>query len=347
MINYIKKEFINHPEKIKEFLEIYGYTNIKINKNYIAFGRDKGSSPKSITLYLENNDALIVKDWAKNQSMDIINYIIKNKKVEFIEVINNAKNVLGIDNLYINSNKENRVFGNFYNDIRSKVNKEIKIYDPSIMDNYIACGNERFLKDNISLEAQRYFDIRFSVDDQSIVIPIHTPTGELMGLKARVNDDNIEGQKYYYLTDETNSGVNMSQTLYGYSQNYEYLESANEIVIFEAEKSVLQTFTFDERNTIGLGSSSLSKKQCQLILSLNPKRIILAHDKNSNIEIIKRNAKMLKIYGRMKEFDIFYTYLDNDDRIPSKSSPSDMGLKMYKEIMKTKLVEYVEEKQDE
>lgn len=339
MIDYIKHQFLEDPEKLKEFLELFEYQHVKIHHNkYISFGRDEKSSPKSIVVYVKNNDALLVKDWAHNQVCDIFNYIIKNRSISFKEVITSAKNILCIDEYVYAKHSLKSIFGGVFDKIKNRKRDCVNIYDESILDSYDICGNYRFLHDGISLETQKKFNIGFDIESQSITIPIYDDIGNLIAVKARINRDPEDNEsKYFYLYQ----GM-MSQTLYGYFQNYEYLESADEIIVFESEKSVLQCCTFHVYNVLAMGSSSLSRKQAQMLLSLNPKKIILAHDKNISYEVIQRNAKILIMYGKMRESEIYYTYLEDDNSIPNKSSPSDNGEEKYKEIMKKRLVKYVE-----
>ena len=56
MLEDIKKELLNNPEKLKEVLEHFGYCNIVIRPTYMQFGRDEESSKKSIVIKLENNN---------------------------------------------------------------------------------------------------------------------------------------------------------------------------------------------------------------------------------------------------------------------------------------------------
>lgn len=338
MIEYIKNEFINNQDKLIEFIEHYDYCNIKVHSNYISFGRDASSSPKSIVLYTQDNPALIVKDWATNQSKDIFNYVVSNRSVTFRNVISAAKSILGIEGYVCDKSTPRAAFCGFYSKIKNRTKQELKVYDDSILDKYIPCGNIRFLRDNISLEAQRYFDIRYSVEDQSIVIPIYTPEGNLCGIKARRNEDVQEGQqKYYYVVP-----CQMSSTLYGFSQNYEYLEGAEEVYIVEAEKSVMECYTMNYRNAVALGSSSLSKRQAQLLLSLRAKRYIFMMDKGLDFEVIKKNMIALKTYGKMMQFEIAY-WIPGDD-VPDKSSPSDLGLQRFEKAIREELITYEENK---
>lgn len=333
MIEYIKKQFLINIDKLIEFIEYYEYVNIKIHSNYISFGRDINSSPKSITLYTQDNEHLIVKDWSKNQSKDLFNYIVTNRNKTFKEVISCAKKILGIYNgVYYKENISYKVFGGFYSNVKNRKKMEIKTYDESILNEYIPCGNRRFLSDGISLEIQREFNIGYSVIDQSITIPLYTEDDNILAVKCRINKDPDDGEnKYYYLYP----GL-ASQSLYGYSHNYEYLESSDVIYVVESEKGVLQACTAGYRNFLGLSSGSISRKQVQMLLSLNCKKIVFLHDVGFDIESVMRNINMVKGYSKMKEIELgYWDYFDKeyDDKI----SCTDMGKEKLDYILKNEI----------
>ena len=62
MLEDIKKELLNHPDKLKDVLEHFGYCNIIIREKYMQFGRDEVSSKKSIVIKLKENKFLYVHD---------------------------------------------------------------------------------------------------------------------------------------------------------------------------------------------------------------------------------------------------------------------------------------------
>ena len=147
MIDFIKQKLLEDPEKIKELLEKFDFCKIHIHSSYISFARSQDSSPKSITIYLNNNDALIIKDWVTNTTCDIFNYIIKQRSVTFREAITAAKNILGIDRSFYVESHATSPFGGMYSRIKSRCNQELKAYDDSVLDKYMPCGNDRFLRD--------------------------------------------------------------------------------------------------------------------------------------------------------------------------------------------------------
>lgn len=332
MLNKIKEQLIEQPEKLIELLEYFSFEHINHRNTEIRFARSsEGGS--NISIRLKNNPYCCVADWSRSICTDIISYIIREKSVEFKEVLQAAKTILGLSSDW-RPQKQRLLFGGIYSNLSCK-NREItlKTYDDSVLDKYEQVGNVRFLRDGISLDAQRFFDIRFSVEDNAIILPLHNEMGDLIGAKARTNYTPEEGDSKYYYPIPTQ----VSQTLYGYSKNYEYLYG-NDVIVVESEKSVMQGYTFGVRNIVALGSSSVSEKQSKLLLQLQPTRIILAFDEGLEFEQIQRNADMIKSCCSMFETEIWYWDADQDLDISPKSSPTDSGKEKFDEIMEEQLV---------
>ena len=333
MLSEIKEELLKHPDAIVELFEYFDFTNFKLSSREIRFARDHQGG-LNISIRLERNECLYVNDFARGMSLDVFSYIMQEKNVTFKEVIQKTKKILNLDD-YWQPRKKVSLFGGIYDNI-STPNREIKlkIYDENILDQYERCGNVRFLKDGISLESQKFWDIRFSIECNSIIIPIRNEYGDLVGAKSRINWCPSEGEsKYYYPIP-----VQMSQCLYGYSENYQHLYG-NDVIIVESEKSVMQAWTFGVRNIVALGSNSLSEKQCKLLLQLQPDRIVIAMDEGLSFEQIQRNADMIKKCCTMFSPEIWYWDADQDLDIDPKSSPTDAGKEKFEEIMNEQLVQ--------
>ena len=330
MLKEIKKELLGNPEKLKELLECFNFYNVHIHQSYISFGRAQDTSKKSIVVRLEKNDYLYVTDYARNISKDLFSYISEQRLVDFKDIIGVVRNILGVDDFGL-FNESRGIFGGFYEKIRKRSEHSVRTYDESVLNKYIPLANKRFIDDNISIAAQQFFGIRYDVESQGIVIPIHNQIGELIGAKVRCNYEVQDGEmKYYYLIP-----CQASQTLYGYSQNYNYLMN-NIIYIYEAEKSIMQCFSYGIRNCVALGSGSISRKQVRMLLELNPKKIIFMHDVGYDLENILRNINMVKNYSRFSEVEL--GYWDFFDRLyDNKVSASDLGKKELLRIMDTEI----------
>ena len=331
MLNEIKERLIENPGKLVELLEDFGFEHINHRGSEIRFARsDSGGA--NISIRLKNNPYCVVSDWSRGICTDIISYIIQEKSVEFKVVLQTVRKILGLGNDWRPQQKK-VLFGGIYQHL-TRLNREIqlKTYDESVLDKYEKCGNLRFLNDGISLNAQKFWGIRFSVDDNRIIIPIRNEYSDLVGAKGRLNGDaDEENPKYLYTIP-----VAMSQILYGYSENYQYLYG-NDVILVESEKSVMQAWDFGVRNIVALGSHSLSEKQTKLLLQLQPKRIIIAMDEGLEFEHTKRNADMIKNFGGILTPEIWYWDSTMDLDIDLKSSPTDMGKEKFEEIMEEQL----------
>lgn len=332
MLNEIKTQLIENPDKLVELLEEFGFEHINHRGNEIRLARDwQGGS--NISIRLKNNQYCVVFDWSRGVTTDIISYIIQEKNVDFREVLQATKKILGLGNDWRPQQKK-VLFGGIYNNLSCK-NREIqlKTYDESVLDQYEKVGNLMFLRDGISLSSQKFWDIRFSLEDNRIIIPIRNEYSELVGAKGRLNDNGDEDNPKYLYTIP----VAMSQLLYGYSENYQYLYG-NDVILVESEKSVMQAWDFGVRNIVALGSHSLSEKQTKLLLQLQPKKIIIAMDEGLEFEHTKRNADMIKNFGGILTPEIWYWDSTMDLDIDLKCSPTDMGKEKFEEIIKEQLV---------
>lgn len=340
MLGEIKKQLINHPDSLVGVLEHFGYCNIVNHGKYISCGRDEESSKKSIVVRLENNDYLYMTDYARNINKDIFSFIIKQRHVEFIDVLTEVKNALGLTD-YNQLFEQRGIFGGFYDGIKKNTTYTVRTYDDSILDQYDDCGNARFLADHISLQAQKFFGIRYDVASQGIVIPIRDQIGQLMGVKERFNYDVDDRElKYFYEIP-----CAMSHTLYGYSQNYEYLVE-NDVLIFESEKSVMQCYSYGIRNCVALGSGSISTKQVKMLLELRPKNVIFLHDIGYELDRIMRNIDKIMGFSRFSQFGCgYWDYFGKG--YTGKSSPSDLGEEKFEDILQHEIKMIGDDEEDE
>jgi len=331
----IKRSLLEAPDSIINILEEYGFYKPRISRCEIRCGLEEGSNPTAICIRLHDNDGLYVNDFSRNINVDIIDYIIKVKKATFKDVLRSIKNELHIDSFYSIGKKE-CAFGGFYDTIRKQeTNQYAHTYPESILDRYDDVYNLRFLQDNINFEAQDYFGIRYDSETQRIIIPIYSPYYELIGIKGRANWKTANDEpKYLFLEN-----CPMSATLYGYAQNYQFLQNGD-VYVFEAEKSVMQCYSYGIKNAVALGGNALSSTHCQLLVGLQPKRIIFLMDKSLELSNTMSNIKKLLSYMRMMDTEILYWDWHDNTTLPDKSSPSDCGKDILKNIIERELKRY-------
>lgn len=334
MFKTIKKELIQNPDILCEVLTDFDFSTPCIRNSEIRCGLEEGRNPTAISIRLINNDNLYVKDFVRSFSGDLFSYIIKYKGYELRDVLNIIKRKLGIDDFY-SFETARTAFGGFYDKIKKQDTYSCsKVYPENTLDEFIKCYNERFLRDNISLETQKYFELGIDVLSQRITIPIRNPYGELIGVKGRLNYDSDDEPKYLYIVR-----CLVSSTLFGYSQNYQYILNADTIYIGESEKFVMQLHSLGIQNCVAIGGSSLSKYQCKLLMECNPKRIVFLLDKSLDRSETIANVKRLSAFTKMKDIKVYWWNWLKNTSLPDKSSPSDYGKEVFDYIISNEVEE--------
>ena len=318
MFEEIKAKLLEDSRSIEHILYFFGFDKIRSNHREIRCAFEPGMNPTAVVIRLQNNENLFVKDYERNFSYDFINYLIKAKNVEFKDVMNVIKQELHLDSIY-NYKRKVGLFGGLYDKL-SRSNSEISVttYPEEILKPYGNTSNTLWLRDGISLSTQRKWGIGYDVLSQRITMPIRTSTGEIMAIKGRLNGEPEEFEpKYLYLVNGP-----MSQTLFGYSENYGSLYEGN-VIIVESEKSVLKLDSWGYNNVVALGSNSLSPAQAKLIMSLNPKSVTFMLDKNLKLKNTRINIDMLKNFCVMKQIEIRYWDWTENITLDDKSAPCD------------------------
>ena len=329
MFESLKEHLLEKPEAIEHILDTFGFDRIRINTREIRCAFEPGMNPTAVVIRLQDNDNLFVKDYERNLSYDLITYIVKSKNIPFKDVMNVIKQELHLDSIY-NYRKRVGLFNGLYDRIsRSNSEAEVKTYPEEILDQYGNTPNLLWLSDGISLATQRKWGCGYDVSSQRITLPIRTSTGEIMAIKGRCNytPDEFE-PKYLYLVQGP-----MSQTLFGYSENFNSLYESDVLVV-ESEKSVLKMDSWGYNNVVALGSNSLSTTQAKLLMSLNPKSVTFMLDKSLPLENTKRNADLLKTFCTMRQLKLRYWNWEDNITLDDKSAPCDDSKEEFEYILR-------------
>lgn len=332
MFEQIKELLLEKPEAIEHILETFGFDRIRIESKEIRCAFEAGSNPTAVVIRLQDNPNLFVKDYVRNLSYDLITYIVKSKNIPFKDVMNVIKQELHIDSIY-NYKRKVGLFGGLYDKIsRYNGDIEVKTYPEEILEQYGNTPNLLWLRDDISLETQRKWGIGYDVSSQRITMPIRTSTGEIMAVKGRCNytPDEFE-PKYLYLVQGP-----MSQTLFGYSENFTSLYEGD-ILVVESEKSVLKMDSWGYNNVVAIGSNSLSTAQAKLLMSLNPKSVTFMLDKSLPLENTKRNADLLKTFCTMRQLNLRYWNWEDNITLDDKSAPCDDTKEEFEYILQNEI----------
>jgi DNA primase len=337
MLKDMKEKLITNADVLIELLEEFGFEKITPRVSEIRCARDADGGGNNIQIRLNNNDGAYVTDYARGtKGEDIIAYIMREKGVDFRTVVGKIQKILGLSDDWAKQ-KQLPLFGGFYSQIgRKNAEIEVKTYPESVLDQYDPVGNELWIKEGICLETQRFFDVRFDVENNGIVFPWRDQFGNIIAVKSRYNGnppDNIS--KYYYPI-----GGNISTSLYGFSENYGDLYNCEALYVFEGEKSVMKMWTWGYCSSVAIGSHSLSDAQVTLLLQLNPKSIVLMLDKDLDIKETILNIKRIKDFSAFSDIKIKYWNWKLNNTLPEKAAPCDMGVEEFKNILSKELVDY-------
>ena len=334
MIQNLKEMLLERPDSICNILQRFDFYNVTTRNNEIRFGRSPESNKGAISIKLLDNNWLNVKDYSKAISLDFFSYISEEKGVELKEVFQVTKNELGITDWYQLETKTKRmIFGGFFNKIGKNKILNNRIIDEAVLSTYEAIPSRRFLNDGITLNTQKKFGIGYDIESQRITIPLRDQFGQLVGVKGRANWDVSEDEAKYLFLHK----CMMSQVLYGYYENYSYMYNGD-VIICEAEKSSMQGDSFGYHNIVAIGGNSISATQAKMIVGMMPKRIILCLDEGLNIDVIQKNLNTLYTFTKMFDIQIGWWNSDYDIDIPEKSSPTDLGVTKFKEILNEQIV---------
>lgn len=326
----LKKRLLNHPYKIETILYKYDFHNVNVGSREIRCAIDEDGNNTSIRIKLNEN--LTANDWARDIHGDLFSIIMKCKDVTLKDIIRTVKEELGIT--YIEFNKPKVIFGGFYDNIklRNKNNYELKTYDEGIMGSYLNKYNTLFFKDNISFETQRKFKVGVCHQTSRITVPWHSVEGELIGIEGRYMGD--------YEKDETPKWFPIiafakSQVLYGYYENYRFLQGVDDIYIGESSKFTMQLDSMGINNSVALGGKAIHNQQIKQLSWLNPKRLIFCFDEGLDEELILKQVDKTKVL--LKFFDIQVGYIiDRENNIMkagTKCSPSDLGKENFSKLI--------------
>ena len=199
----------------------------------------------------------------------------------------------------------------------------------SVLNEYIQLPNKWFLDEGISYDVQKQFEIGFSLKDDCITIPVRDELGNLVGVKGRTIHDHekLNTSKYWYLYPTPKNLL-----LYGLDKALPYIKETGVVIVYEAEKSVLKSFSYGIRNCVSIGGHQLSETQILKLEKLNAK-IIFAFDNDIKPKEVKKEANKFVIKDNLY---MLYAH-KNKGILGEKDAPIDKGLEVFTKLYKEDL----------
>lgn len=334
------KKYIYTNEKIQYVLETLGCNHIKYSSSSNTFTSTQPDGDNLAGVVITNNEYLNYCSYSRNvpfsDGKDLISLVETIKNMSFIEAVKYLHKILDLPFEF--KKKEEKaekkcdplsVFKKVLRYNRRVVNvDDIKVLEDKILDDYVPLLHLSWVKEGITERTRKKFGICYSYRYKRIIIPHRFwLNGSLLGTNARTTVDNWEefNIKKYILT----SGYNKQLNLYGLYENYDSIQRAGYVTVYESEKSVLKRDSLCDSTGVAISGRILSDEQLRVLIGLNVD-IILAMDNDVPIEEVRHMAN--KFYGIR---NIYYIY-DKWDLISKKSSPADCPNKIFNFLMKHK-----------
>lgn len=295
-------------------------------KHLITTPRIGGDSPRGLLIY---TDTLIVMATTRAElSGNLFTLIMGIKNISFIECVDYIAEIVEARNLPTNYIKP---FGGFYKKLARSSDdtktEELTSYDIDLLPppNLFS---EKFLKDNITIPVQKKWGVRYSIEDDAILIPIFFG-GNLVGCKARANSDADMSRRWWAYLPYSKTAV-----LYGLDNNYSKIIKKDKCIITESEKGVMQLDSMGIRIGLAVAGHSISVTQAKYLKQLGVSEIVVAFDQDLPEEEIITECKKLVVNNSFIKNKVSYIYDESGIYLPKgmKDSPTDKGAEIFTEL---------------
>lgn len=292
------------------------------------------------------------------KSMSVFDFIIKvyqtrGYKIEFREAYNILDEIVSkrIKNGFaILSNPKPLV----PDKIDKNWEEQLPVYNHHILECFTQ--QPRFLdvwmSEGIDYDVLVEFGVRFDMVRNRIVFPILDRNGRLVGIRVRnFNQEDLDsGRKYMPLWhNEELYNCPKMMVVYGYYQNKAIIKKLKEVIVFEAEKSVLKYGScFTQNKSVAVGGSSFSQYHGIILKDAGVTKIVLAFDNDYSEDGDKYYGlkKMIKEAKKIQNmgFEVEIIYDWGQEYLGNKDAPIDLGRTIYSKLYRErkKLAEVIE-----
>lgn len=344
------KKYIFENKKIEYILQEIGCHHIKYhpNKEFYSCGNYNGDNNSAINV--KNNEYLNVVNYTRekefSENSDIITLVQYNKDVTFVEAIKYLHKILGLQFEF--KKKEEKPKKKFdplgifkkvlrYNGRAIDVD-DIHVLDDKLIDDYIPILHIDFVREGITERTRKKFGIAYSYRHKRIVIPMrYWLTGELLGFNQRTTVENYDefGIKKYFITPTYPKLLN----LYGLYENYDAIQKAGYVCVYEAEKSVLKRDSLLDPTGVALSGHTLSEEQVRILMGLRVE-IVFCLDNDISVEEIRHLCSKFRNTGKVSYIK------DTTGILGKKDSPADARNKDFQFLFDNRIVYDIKEHEE-
>ena len=220
---------------------------------------------------------------------------------------------------------------------KKKIEVNFKHLNPNILNVYSSHCAAEWLEDNISEEAMRKYGIKYSIEENKVIIPHYDANGYLIGIRGRtLNPDEAaaEGKYRPIVFNERVLSHPLGYNLYGLNFIKGNIKRIGMAIVGEGEKAALQYMTyFGHENNICVAAcgNKLSEYQINLLCSAGATRILIAFDKEGKTwkeqeSYYNKLTDLCKKYRNKVKIGFIF---DKNNLLNLKDSPFDKGKEIF------------------
>jgi DNA primase len=260
------------------------------------------------------------------------------KNISFSEANRYIHNLFGLEYKF-KFNKKNETEFKDPLEIFKKVKRKryscdvnLDVMNEDCLSEYIPYIHIEWVREGIMPWTSKEFNIGYSVNRKRIVVPHRFWSGEkndyvgVIGRTVIKEWEMLDIPKYFPLKN-----FPKSMNIYGLQENYQTIQEAGYVIVYEAEKSVLKRHSRNDGTGVAVCCHDISNEQVKILIGLNVD-IVIAFDKGISIEHIRSTCDLF--YGIRNVYYIFDKY----DLLEDKMSPADAINKIYRYLFKYKIL---------
>lgn len=238
---------------------------------------------------------------------------------------------------------------NKYQSIRHKFLKrespQLIKFNENVLASFYDIYSVEWMDESISAKTMEYFNIKYSISDNKIIIPHYDIDNNLIGIRGRSLDEEEiqEFGKYRPIEVEGISYAHpLSFNLYGLNTCKNAIKKNKKVIFVEGEKSVLKGYEYYKNDNIivAVCGSHINKHQINLLIkNFEINEIVIAFDKEYNNlrEATQYIIKYKESCERYKNYCDFSIIIDRDNLLNLKDAPIDKGKATFEKLLKERV----------
>ena len=335
------KKYIFEHNKIEFVLNELGCHDIKYHdkRDYYSAAQPDGDNLQGVNI--RNNEYLNYRSFSRgveyDDNEDLISLVEGIRHCSFVEAIKYLHKILGLEYKWLKtqpntrSNKEERplyIFEKYRSKSRIDVS-ELTVLNEELLNDYIPLLHINWFREGVMPWTAKKFGLAYSYKRHRVIIPMrYWMTGELLGINSRTTLENYKelGIKKFFLTPSYQKNLN----LFGLYENYDAIQKAGYVVVYESEKSVLKRDSLNDSTGVALSGHTISDEQVRVLSGLNVD-IIISLDNDIPIQEIRHICEKFRNHRR-----VYYTR-DKWNLLKEKDSIADMPNKTFEFLLANKV----------